>query len=120
MGICASDPETEQSRKIDTDLTKDKKYLQEEIKLLLLGMRHNWPKYCEINVLHHIFTLKGTGESGKSTIFKQMKILSVEGGFKEEEKQMWKRIIITNTMTCAIARPHIFTSFVSHPMQNLT
>jgi hypothetical protein len=41
----------------------------------------------------------GTGESGKSTIFKQMKILQVNGGFSAEEIQSWKAIIHANILS---------------------
>jgi guanine nucleotide-binding protein G(i) subunit alpha len=78
MGLCASGPEgtkedTDKSKAIDATLRKDKKSLEKEIKLLLLG----------------------AGESGKSTIAKQMKILYLRG-FTEAEKRPYKEIIFSN------------------------
>jgi len=55
----------------------DRKKLREEVKLLLLG----------------------PGESGKSTIFKQMKIIQDNGGFTTEELQSYKYIVYGNCVT---------------------
>jgi len=57
MGTCGSRNET--SKEIDLSLKSLDKDLKKQIKILLLG----------------------PGESGKSTIFKQMKIIQDEGGF---------------------------------------
>lgn len=64
------------SRKIDRELRQAKRKLDSEVKLLLLG----------------------AGESGKSTIAKQMKILHLSG-FSQEERQSWKRIVHTNAIS---------------------
>jgi len=66
-----------ENRKIDQILAKEKKTILGEIKLLLLG----------------------PGESGKSTVFKQMKIIQKNGGFTEEEKQQYRTIIVGNCIT---------------------
>jgi GTPase SAR1 family protein len=58
-------------------LAKHGKVFRAEIKLLLLG----------------------PGESGKSTIFKQMKIIQKNGGFKEDELHSYKYIIFGNCIT---------------------
>lgn len=60
---------------INSDLRKDKTRLDSEIKLLLLG----------------------AGESGKSTVAKQMKILHLDG-FSKEECESYKSIIAANTV----------------------
>lgn len=62
-------------KKIEAQLRRDKKRLDLEIKLLLLG----------------------AGESGKSTIAKQMKMIYLDG-FSEQEKRQYKDIIHSNTI----------------------
>jgi len=66
-----------QSKAFDEMLQKDGRTLLDEIKLLLLG----------------------PGESGKSTVFKQMKIIQKDGGFTKEEKMSYKIIIVGNCIT---------------------
>lgn len=61
------------SRKIDEALRRDKRDVEMEVKLLLLG----------------------AGESGKSTFSKQMKIIHLKG-FNEEEKHFFKEVIFSN------------------------
>jgi len=60
---------------IESQLRRDKKKLESEFKLLLLG----------------------GGESGKSTIAKQMKIIHLNG-FSEEERKTYKDIIHSNVI----------------------
>lgn len=75
-GAVADDPQrASASKAIENQLRKDKKVFQQEIKLLLLG----------------------AGESGKSTIAKQMKILYLKG-FPAAERKMFKEIIYSNTI----------------------
>jgi len=61
------------SKEIDQTIKKDRKYIDHEIKILLLG----------------------AGESGKSTIVKQMRIL-FDQGFTEDDRQTYKEIISSN------------------------
>jgi len=68
---------TKRSREVDTLLKNFNTELQEEVKLLLLG----------------------PGESGKSTIFKQMKILQLGGGFTEQELKAYRYIVFGNCIT---------------------
>jgi GTPase SAR1 family protein len=68
-----TEEEKDRSRKIEQQLKKDKKLLDHEIKLLLLG----------------------AGESGKSTIAKQMKIIYLKG-FQDAERRPYKEIIFSN------------------------
>jgi|SaaInlStandDraft_5_1057022.scaffolds.fasta_scaffold09640_5 hypothetical protein len=83
MGLCgkSSSNETEdagaraKSLQIDSQLKKDKQRYESEVKLLLLG----------------------PGESGKSTIFKQMKIIH-QDGYTKEERVMFKEVIFSNTL----------------------
>ncbi|KAF0411913.1 G protein alpha subunit [Gigaspora margarita] len=78
MGCCLSAEDQEGKRKndeIDNQLKKDKMLMRNEIKMLLLG----------------------AGESGKSTILKQMKLIH-EGGYSDEERDSFKEIIFSNTV----------------------
>eukprot|EP00013_Stygamoeba_regulata_P024678 CAMPEP_0177654268 /NCGR_PEP_ID=MMETSP0447-20121125/14224_1 /TAXON_ID=0 /ORGANISM="Stygamoeba regulata, Strain BSH-02190019" /LENGTH=356 /DNA_ID=CAMNT_0019157871 /DNA_START=45 /DNA_END=1115 /DNA_ORIENTATION=+ len=82
MGACGSanvvagtEQERTSSKKIDEIIRKDKKGLEHEVKLLLLG----------------------AGESGKSTIAKQMKIIHLKG-FNAEERMPYKEIIHSNVI----------------------
>mmetsp|Transcript_8725 Transcript_8725/g.21992 ORF Transcript_8725/g.21992 Transcript_8725/m.21992 type:complete len:359 (-) Transcript_8725:33-1109(-) len=63
------------SRKIEEELRKDRKKMSMEVKLLLLG----------------------AGESGKSTLAKQMKIIHLKG-FSEEERMPYKEIVHSNVI----------------------
>ncbi len=56
------------SRRLDVQIAKDARVLNNDTKMLLLG----------------------PGESGKSTLFKQMKILAREGGYSEAELIKYK------------------------------
>lgn len=65
------------SLEIDKELARERKVVRDEVKLLLLG----------------------AGESGKSTIFKQMKILSLDNGFTPEELNDYKFVVFGNCIT---------------------
>jgi len=77
MGGCASTDEKKKSQEIDKIINGDRKKLKEEVKLLLLG----------------------PGESRKSTVFKQMKIIQDGGGFSQDELQSYKYIVYGNCVT---------------------
>jgi len=78
MGICASTPNesVRRNQEIEAQLKLESKKAQEEIKLLLLG----------------------AGESGKSTILKQMRLLSKQE-FDDSERRSFKRIIFSNIIS---------------------
>lgn len=85
MGACMSSnsEEVEQkkrSQKIDKDLEEDSKRLRRECKILLLG----------------------SGESGKSTIVKQMKIIHLKG-YSEDELYNYRPTVYKNLIECAKA-----------------
>ncbi|KAH8785654.1 G-protein alpha subunit CPG-3 [Diaporthe sp. PMI_573] len=61
------------SRELDKILKADEKRMQKEVKLLLLG----------------------AGESGKSTVLKQMKLIYATG-FSKNEKLEWKPVVFNN------------------------
>ncbi|KAL1743777.1 heterotrimeric G protein alpha subunit B [Schizophyllum fasciatum] len=60
---------------IESQLKKDRMMAKNEIKMLLLG----------------------AGESGKSTVLKQMKLIH-HGGYNEQERDSYKEIIFSNTI----------------------
>lgn len=78
MGICVSKPiaDKESLRRndeIEERLKRDRQAYESEVKMLLLG----------------------AGESGKSTILKQMKLIH-EGGYSDREKRAFRAIINSN------------------------
>lgn len=74
-GKTGSPEDRKKDDQIEKELKKEKVRLDSEIKLLLLG----------------------AGESGKSTIAKQMKIIHLDG-FSKEERDSYKSIIASNTL----------------------
>ncbi|MCJ1249507.1 Guanine nucleotide-binding protein alpha-2 subunit [Trapelia coarctata] len=86
MGACMSSESSEElekkkrSRAIDARLEEDSKRLRKECKILLLG----------------------SGESGKSTIVKQMKIIH-QNGYTVDELALYRLTIYKNVMDCAKA-----------------
>ncbi|XP_028269805.1 guanine nucleotide-binding protein subunit alpha-14 [Parambassis ranga] len=78
-GCCISAEERENQRineEIEKQLRRDKKDSRRELKLLLLG----------------------TGESGKSTFIKQMRIIH-GGGYTEEDKKSYGKLVFQNIYT---------------------
>lgn len=78
MGCCGGGEVTEEQKRneeIDKQLKAEKNRLRNEVKLLLLG----------------------AGESGKSTILKQMKLIH-DNGYTKEDKDAFKEIIFSNTI----------------------
>merc|ERR1711977_535165 len=70
------DGEAKRSREIDALIHRDEKVMQKVVKLLLLG----------------------AGESGKSTILKQMRLIYTKDGFTKNEKEEWRVIIFNNIL----------------------
>ncbi|KAG2184387.1 hypothetical protein INT43_000296 [Umbelopsis isabellina] len=81
MGNCvsASNVEDENTRNIDQELREEKNRLAKEIKLLLLG----------------------AGESGKSTILKQMRLIHSHH-FTDEERETFRGVIFDNIMVAML------------------
>jgi len=84
MGNCGSGNLTEEeklarkrSRDIDSALKHHGRVIKDEIKILLLG----------------------PGESGKSTIFKQMKIIQLDGGYSTDELEEFRPIVYANILS---------------------
>ncbi|KAG1079273.1 hypothetical protein G6F42_023851 [Rhizopus arrhizus] len=89
MGICYSGEDakkTERSCQIDKQLEKEK--IKQEYKILLLG----------------------SGESGKSTILKQMKIIN-QNGYTKDELRSWRTIVYQNLIQSAQALVQAILAF---------
>ncbi|KAK3716035.1 hypothetical protein LTR37_006765 [Vermiconidia calcicola] len=69
------DPDAMKSREIEKQLREDQKRAAKEVKLLLLG----------------------AGESGKSTVLKQMRLIHSKG-FSTQERKQWKITIFQNLL----------------------
>lgn len=67
----------ETSKRIDRHLKDVRKQLTDEVKILLLG----------------------PGESGKSTIFKQCKIIQDSGGYSDSERAVFAPIVVHNVLS---------------------
>lgn len=68
--------EKKRSKEIDNLIRRDEKASKKMVKLLLLG----------------------AGESGKSTVLKQMRLIYTKEGFSKSEKEEWRIIIFQNIM----------------------
>ncbi|KAI5854019.1 guanine nucleotide binding protein, alpha subunit [Tricharina praecox] len=75
MGGGETDAETKRHREIERVIRQDEKRMSKEVKLLLLG----------------------AGESGKSTILKQMKLIHASG-FSKNDREDYKVIIFSNLL----------------------
>ncbi|AEO70909.1 dfc36a28-0d70-456a-8dfa-0310fbd4c003 [Thermothielavioides terrestris] len=98
MGACMStsgeDSELrKRSNKIDKELEEDSKRLRKECKILLLG----------------------SGESGKSTIVKQMKIIHLKG-YSPEELASYRPTVYKNLLECAKALCGAMRQFEIEPV----
>ncbi|KAJ2161946.1 guanine nucleotide-binding protein subunit alpha [Coemansia sp. RSA 552] len=78
MGCGVSKEDLDEKRandEIENQLRKDRMNMRNEVKMLLLG----------------------AGESGKSTIIKQMKLIH-DGGYSQEERESFREVIFSNTI----------------------
>ncbi len=99
MGGCVSSVDEEgrlHSEAIDKQLEEDHKKYKRECKILLLGT----PLTFSIPLLG--LPSPGSGESGKSTIVKQMKIIH-QDGFSPEELDTFRPIVYQNVLESAQA-----------------
>lgn len=88
MACCLSEEAREQKRinqEIEKQLQRDKRNARRELKLLLLGkiLLQAWKRFI------------GTGESGKSTFIKQMRIIH-GNGYSEDDKRQHIRLVYQN------------------------
>lgn len=75
----------ERSHQIDRQLEQDSKQYRKECKILLLGQsRHLGVRSHSAEADDRSTLLPGSGESGKSTIVKQMKIIHQNGYSRDE------------------------------------
>ncbi|CAF0775708.1 unnamed protein product [Adineta steineri] len=82
LGCCVPrDPSKQTNKRINEALERERKEMNAESKLLLLG----------------------AGESGKSTVVKQMKIIFNENGYTTEECLRFKPVIYSNTIQSMLA-----------------
>ncbi|KAH6855656.1 guanine nucleotide-binding protein alpha-3 subunit [Chaetomium sp. MPI-CAGE-AT-0009] len=98
MGSCMStsgedSDQRKRSNKIDKELEEDSKKLRKECKILLLG----------------------SGESGKSTIVKQMKIIHLKG-YSQDELASYRPTVYKNLLECAKALCSAMRQFEIEPM----
>ena len=96
------DAEAKRSREIDALIHRDEKIIQRQVKLLLLGERtiprcppRDWVTTDPLLPVANARDL-GAGESGKSTILKQMRLIYTRDGFSKNEKAEWRIIIFQN------------------------
>ncbi|CAH1251786.1 GNAQ [Branchiostoma lanceolatum] len=85
MACCLSEEAKEQKRinqEIEKQLRKDKRDARRELKLLLLG-KSVW------------LSAPGTGESGKSTFIKQMRIIH-GAGYSDEDRRGYTKLVYQN------------------------
>ncbi|XP_042365526.1 guanine nucleotide-binding protein G(q) subunit alpha-like [Plectropomus leopardus] len=91
VGACCLSPEAKEARRINDEierqLRRDKRDSRREYKLLLLG----------------------TGESGKSTFIKQMRIIHGRG-YSDEDKRGFKRLVYQNIFTAMQAMIQAMTT----------
>jgi guanine nucleotide-binding protein G(i) subunit alpha len=99
----SSNMDAEESRKrsqiIDRGLEEDARRLRRECKILLLGRQRRPPRRPR-NGLANVW--EGSGESGKSTIVKQMKIIH-QNGYTVDELALYRLTIYKNLTDCAKA-----------------
>lgn len=101
MGGCGSTEtggedveQKKRSQAIDRKLEEDSRKLRKECKILLLGMV---PR--ETHSGRRANLRPGSGESGKSTIVKQMKIIH-QNGYTQEERALYRLTIYKNLIDC--------------------
>ena len=100
MGVCASAELREEQRRnkdIDKTLENDRKMKKTEAKVLLLGEIRR----CGRVVCHGVDRgITGAGESGKSTVVKQMKIINMSG-YTDLERKNLRSAIFNNVLQSA-------------------
>ena len=89
--------EKAKSDEIDRILEEDCQQFKKELKILVLGSS-SWPFPSAAATTHPLSS--GLGESGKSTIVKQMKIIH-QGGFSDSELADYRPVVYKNVLASA-------------------
>lgn len=117
MGACGSSEaggeDLEQKKKsqaIDKKLEEDSRRLRRECKILLLGR----DSYNGGATWQRLICSTGSGESGKSTIVKQMKIIH-QNGYTQEELSLYRLTIYKNLIDCMKALVSAMAQFEVEP-----
>jgi len=119
MGMCFSAENTgdveqkKRSQMIDRKLEEDSRRLRRECKILLLG---RLIRFIQVRSQKYIgwSILAGSGESGKSTIVKQMKIIH-QNGYTVEELALYRLTVYKNLLDCAKALIEAYRLFSLEP-----
>lgn len=82
------------SKAIDKQIKKDQKRLNREVKILLLGNYSSFVAY-NISLSTIYYTILGAGDSGKSTVLKQMRLIHASG-FSAAEREAFRMVIFGN------------------------
>ncbi len=118
MGACGSTEAGEdveqkkRSQMIDKKLEEDSRRLRRECKILLLGMVAS---ACPLQI-HPLIGIAGSGESGKSTIVKQMKIIH-QNGYTQDELSLYRLTIYKNLVDCMKALTSAMAQFDHLPSE---
>ena len=92
--MCCSSAEAREQKQINREIEKqlrlDKKNQRRELIVLLLGKRS-----LRVEHNHRPTFALGTGESGKSTFIRQMRIIHVTG-YSEEDKRSFVKVVYQN------------------------
>ena len=116
MGACGSTEAGEdvkqkkRSQMIDKRLEEDSRRLRRECKILLLGM----VPALWLSTGMMLTAFAGSGESGKSTIVKQMKIIH-QNGYTQEELSLYRLTIYKNLVDCMKALTGAISQFGPEP-----
>lgn len=113
MGNCASQTDREEKSKsdaIDRLLEEDSKRFKKECKILLLGASSS------LSLILNQPGWVGSGESGKSTIVKQMKIIH-QNGYTSEELSTFRPVVYKNVLESAQAIVRAMRKLDLRPVQ---
>ena len=91
--------EARRNAEIEKQIKLDEKKNAREVKLLLLGKKNTCTLFPRLRLCtnHANVVNLGAGESGKSTVLKQMRLIHT-AGFSQQERRQWKVTIFSNLM----------------------
>jgi len=85
------DPARQRNDEIEKLIRMDRTKAARQVKILLLGEI----KERFLPTIANVFQSAGAGESGKSTVLKQMRLIHA-GGFSQDERKQWRVVIFNN------------------------